>query len=365
MLDSKPLSSAAASPADPSVQAVQAAQAVQAVQAVQAAAQTATLQREHARWVAADWRDLPGWGTDRAAELWPALQRGCARPAPAWTQICAEAALTEPGDDVSTTLWLMQHLQPWRVESTSGDSTGLLTGYFEPQFDASRRAQGQFQIPLYALPADPSARLATRRTIESTPGFHARVIAWVADPIDALLLQIQGSGRLRIQDGEQTHWVRVSYAGDNAQPYQSLGQWLIDHGELSAGHAGWPAIKDWLRRNPERQNELLWSNPRYVFFREETLSDPSQGPRGAQGAPLSAGRSIAVDKLAVPYGTPVWMDGGDALRRLAMAQDTGSAIVGAVRADLFTGWGTDAETQAGRLKAPLRLWALWPKADAN
>ena len=136
--------------------------------------------------------------------------------------------------------------------------------------------------------------------------------------------------------------------------------------ELTAVQASWPGIKAWARANPKRVNEMLWANPRTVFFREEPLPDPQLGPKGAQGAPLTPGRSIAVDPLSIPYGTPVWLDSTEPLsatplRRLAMAQDTGSAITGAVRADYFWGWGDVAENQAGRMKQPLRLWVLWPK----
>jgi membrane-bound lytic murein transglycosylase A len=160
--------------------------------------------------------------------------------------------------------------------------------------------------------------------------------------------------------------VRLAFAGHNDQPYRSVGRWLIDIGELKAGEASWPAIKDWARRNPRRVAEMLAQNPRLVFFREEPLPDPDVGPKGAQAVPLTPGRSIAVDPQSVPYGTPVWLDSTEPLsprplQRLVMAQDTGSAIVGAVRADYFWGWGEAAEANAGRTKQALRTWVLWPR----
>jgi membrane-bound lytic murein transglycosylase A len=135
---------------------------------------------------------------------------------------------------------------------------------------------------------------------------------------------------------------------------------------VRAGEASLPAIRDWARRNPQRVRALLWSNPRFVFFKEEPLPDATLGPRGAQGVPLTPGRSVAVDPQAVPYGTPLWLDtteplSATPLQRLVMAQDTGSAITGAVRADYFWGAGETAEAQAGRMKQPLRWWALWPR----
>ena len=197
---------------------------------------------------------------------------------------------------------------------------------------------------------------------------QGKTIAWLADPVDALVLQIQGSGRLNVTeaDGRQRQ-VRLAFAGHNGHPYQSVGRWLLDQGAIREG--SWDAIRAWVRANPGRVNDMLWSNPRTVFFREEALGefDAQFGPRGAQGVPLTPGRSIAVDPQSIPYGTPVWLATQGAVlnqNRLVLAQDTGGAITGAVRADLFTGWGgwTDAAyTTAATLKQPLQLWVLWPR----
>ena len=158
----------------------------------------------------------------------------------------------------------------------------------------------------------------------------------------------------------------MAYAAHNEQPYKSVGRWLIDQGELRPEQASWPAIRAWAKQNPKRIDELLWSNPRFVFFREEPLPDPSIGPKGAQGVALTPRRSIAVDPQSVPFGTPVWIDTSEPLsptplRRLVVAQDTGTAITGAVRADFFWGWSDDAEAQAGRMKQALRMWVLLPR----
>jgi len=326
------------------------------------------------RWVAVGFEQLPGWSADRSAEIWPALLKGCDRPPAAWAALCAEARLTPPGDDAATRQWLVQRLQPYRVEAADGNAQGLLTGYYEPLIEASRTRRGAYQVPLHAPPADLSTRKPywTRQQLDTLPAAQAalrgREIAYVADPLDALVLQIQGSGRLLLKSSDgRVQTVRLAYAGHNDQPYASVGRWLINQGQLSADGANWPAIKDWARRNPKRVQEMLWSNPRVVFFREEPLPDPNLGPRGAQGVPLTPGRSIAVDPRSVPYGTPVWLDSTEplsstALQRLVMAQDTGSAITGAVRADYFWGWADGAEAQAGRMKQPLRMWVLWPRA---
>lgn len=334
-----------------------------------------TIVRVRSKWVPVDWADLPGWGADRVSDWWPVLLRGCVRPAPDWVALCAQAraAATPAFSDDAARAWLQQRLQPYRVESMSGEPDGLMTGYFEPLVEARRTPHGRFRIPLYAPPADLATRKPywTRQQIDTLAAarvhLRGRVLAYVADPLDALILQIQGSGRLNLTEPDgRRKLVRVAFAGNNDQPYRSVGRWLVEQGQLPAAQVSWAAIKNWARLNPKRVNEMLWSNPRVVFFREEPLPDRQLGPTGAQGVALTPGRSIAVDALSIPYGTPVWLDtteplSSTPLRRLGMAQDTGSAITGAVRADYFWGWGEQAEAQAGRMKQPLRLWVLWPK----
>jgi membrane-bound lytic murein transglycosylase A len=329
--------------------------------------------RGRSRWVAASYAELPGWNDDTLRDTWTALLRGCDKPAAPFASFCRQARSAPAADDSFLREWLMQRLQPYRIESTDGQAEGLLTGYFEPMVDASRKPQGSFRVPLHGPPADLASRKPywTRQQLDTLPAAQAslkgREIAWLSDPLDLLVLQIQGSGRLRFTDGSgRVEVVRVAYAGHNDQPYKSVGRWLIDQGELRPDQASWPAIRDWARRNPARLNELLWSNPRVVFFREEPLPDPQLGPRGAQGVPLTPGRSLAVDPQSIPYGAPVWIDSTEPLsttpmRRLVVAQDTGSAITGAVRGDFFCGWGPEAEALAGRMKQPLRMWVLWPR----
>ena len=351
------------------------------------------LLRPRARWVPVAWDDLPGWQADRSAELWPALRAGCAKPAPGWAAVCARAAAFNPPDDGFARDFLQRELQPYRVEALDGQDQGLATGYFEPLVAASRRPRPGFTVALHRPPADLAQRRPywTRQQLDTLPaamaGLRGQEIAYLASALDLLVLQIQGSGRLRISEPDgRLRTVRVAYAGHNDQPYQSVGRWLIDQGDLKPDGANWPAIRDWGQRAPpERLAQMLWANPRVVFFREEAVADelspdglaanlasPASitalptGPRGAQGVPLSAGRSVAVDPQAVPYGTPLWIDtteplSATPLRRLVMAQDTGSAITGAVRVDYFWGSGEAAEQQAGRMKQALRLWALWPR----
>ncbi len=333
------------------------------------------IQRTGSRWVPVRWSELPGWGTDGLHAVWNAWVRGCERPAPGQAALCAEVRQLSIATDAEQQAWVMRRFQPYRVTEPDGTPpTGLLTGYYEPIMDARRQPSATHRTPLYAPPASLRSGQPwfSRQQIDTDASAQAalkgREIAWVADPIDALILQIQGSGRLNITeaDGRQRQ-VRVAFAAHNGHPYQSVGRWLLD--QRAIREASWDAIKTWAAQNPKRLNDMLWSNPRTVFFREEALSDFDArfGPRGAQGVPLTPGRSIAVDPQSIPYGTPVWLaTQGPTLdiQRLVMAQDTGGAIVGAVRADLFTGWGSwtdEPYTTAAALKQPLQLWVLWPR----
>jgi membrane-bound lytic murein transglycosylase A len=317
------------------------------------------------------WSELPGFTDDNLFEAWNAWIKSCEKPVGPWAALCSEVRRLSIAGPQDQRDWLQTRLQPYRVESLQGELNGLLTGYYEPMLDASRVPTGAFSVPIYQPPLTLAQRKPwfTRQEMDTLPeaqtALKGRAIAYLADPIDALVLQIQGSGRIRLTqaDGSQ-RWVRVAYAGTNDQPYRSVGRWLLDQGLIK--DASWPGIKAWLAQNPLRQQELLWSNPRMVFFKEEPLSDldASFGPRGAQGVALTPGRSVAVDPASIPYGTPVWLASAGAqtrLQKLVLAQDTGSAITGAVRADYFAGWGTEAAELAGRLRQPLQLWALWPK----
>ena len=330
-----------------------------------------TLLQSKSRWTPVPWADLPGFEQDSLFEAWNAWLKSCERPGPVFAPLCAEVRRLSIGTEADQRAWLVSRLQAYRVEALSGPTEGLLTAYFEPILDASRTASANFSVPLYRLPAGLSAGKSwfTRQEMDTLPEARAalqgREIVHLADPVDALVLQIQGSGRVRVTepDGSQ-RILRVAYAGTNNHPYKSVGRWLLDQGAVR--DASWPGIKAWIAQNPQRVQEMLWSNPRMVFFREERLSDldAAFGPRGAQGVPLTPGRSIAVDPASIPYGTPVWLASAGpttSLQKLVLAQDTGSAIVGAVRADYFAGWGVAAGELAGRLKQPLRLWVLWPK----
>jgi membrane-bound lytic murein transglycosylase A len=323
------------------------------------------------RWQPVRWSELPGFAGDALHEAWNAWIRSCERPHPAHVSLCPEVRRLSLATPDEQRAWMMRRLQPYRIEALQPGAESLLTGYYEPMLDAARAPTATHQVPLFRPPADLASRRPwySRQEIDTLPQARAalrgREIAYLADPLDALALQIQGSGRVRVTETDgRVRLVRLAYAGNNEQPYRSVGGWLLQQGAIR--DASWPGIRAWARANPQRVQEMLWSNPRMVFFREEPLSDldAAFGPRGAQGVPLTPGRSIAVDKDSIPYGTPVWLSTPGPvlnLNRLVIAQDTGGAIVGAVRADYFVGWGPEAGEVAGRLKQPLAMWALWPR----
>lgn len=351
---------------------------------------------------------LPGWADDDMDAVWKALINNCkglmrpvaggltlpARATPqAWQPVCAAAqqqGLSENSSGgAAVRQFLEQHLQPWRLLDAAGKpAQNTVTGYYEPMVRASRKRQGAYQWPLYEAPADlltidlgavypelagkrirgklDGKRVVpydTRAEIASSSSRQPPPIVWVDDPVEAFFLQIQGSGRARLPDNSTT---RLAYADHNGRPYASIGQWLVNQGQITLAQASMANIKAWAQRNPARVQEMLNANSAMVFFREEKIIDPALGPKGAYGIPLAAQRAIAVDPAFVPLGTPVFLSttlpaSQNPLRRLVFAQDTGAAIKGAARADFYWGSGDDAGAQAGRMKQRGDMWVLWPK----
>lgn len=311
---------------------------------------------------------LPAIETDSLNGLATALAAQCAlaRPPAPWPELCAEWRTQR-----STPLrWLTHRFEPQLLRGADGSEQGLITGYYEPELTGSRQRESASQVPLLARPAPDSAlaRLPRAR-IEAHAAGEAQALAWIDDPVDAYFLQVQGSGRVRLRDGSV---MRVGFAGDNGHSYRAIGRDLIERGVLTRESLSARAIADWLRAHPVEGRELMRANPRYVFFRETQAlpagtgspTGPS-GPIGSLGVPLTALRSVAVDPRAVPLGSLLWLEVADPrggmLRRLVLAQDTGAAIVGSPRADLFWGTGAQAGDSAGLMKTTGRLWWLRPR----
>lgn len=338
----------------------------------------------------AQWAQLPGWRDDDLNPIWPAFLQSCRglKSNPAWTAVC-QAAAQQPAmpDGASIRTFFEQQFQPWQINQAEGGNEGLVTGYYEPLLRGSRNFSPKYRHPIYAAPEDllvvdlsslypelKNLRLRgrlqgnkvvpyfSRSEIEAGAApVRGKELAWVDDAVELFFLQVQGSGRIKLENGDT---MRIGYADQNGHPYRSIGKWLIEKGELTLDKASMQGIKDWGRRNPDRLPELLNANPSYVFFRE--LPNHLPGPLGALGVPLTAERSIAIDPRGMPLGAPVWLattrpNSNESLNRLMMAQDTGGAIRGNVRADFFWGFGDEAGKQAGAMKQKGRMWALLPR----
>jgi membrane-bound lytic murein transglycosylase A len=239
----------------------------------------------------------------------------------------------------------------------------LFTGYFEPELRGDLYQSPRYRYPIYAMPPEAlqTNPWLTRREILDTDVMRGRglEIAWVDDPVELFFLQIQGSGRVRLPDGR---YIRVGYRGANGHPYRSIGVELVRRGVYEGHQVSAEVIKNWVRRNPKDGQELLYHNPSYVFFREVSKVPADKGPLGAMNRSVTTLRTVAVDPAFVPLGAPVWIekDGRRPMRRLMVAQDTGSAIKGAQRADIFFGTGAKAGRAAGKLKDPGRMIVLLP-----
>ena len=273
---------------------------------------------------------------------------------PDWRAVCAAAQ-----DQTNARAFFELFFRPLAIDD---GAPALFTGYFEPELSGSRRPSARFRYPLYKYPPEASAKpWLTRREILTSDVMRNRglEIAWVDDPVELFFLQIQGSGRIRLNEGGV---LRVGYGGANGHEYRSIGQELVRRGVYGIHQVSADVIKNWVRRNPAQGRELLFHNPSYVFFREVNRVPADQGPLGAMNRSITTLRTVAVDPSFVPLGAPVWIekDGEAPMRRLMVAQDTGSAIKGAQRADIFFGTGDDAGREAGRIKDPGRMVVLLP-----
>lgn len=299
---------------------------------------------------------LDGWQEDDHAAALAAFLETCDLPqGPEWQSI-AEAARSGP----EPRAFFERFFQPVLI----GDGPALFTGYYEPEAPGSLTRTDRFSQPIHARPDHlPTDRPWVTRAEIETGGLlegQGLEIAWLEDRVEAFFLQVQGSGRIRLPDGRA---LRVAYDGRNGQPYRSIGQEMLQRGILAEGQMSAAAIKIWLRANPDEGRLLLHHNPSYVFFRVLQDQPEGMGPLGAMNRPVTAGRSIAVDPAFTPLGAPVWIeiDGSAPVRRLTVAQDTGSAITGPQRADLFCGSGETAGEMAGRMRDPGRMVVLMPR----
>lgn len=341
-----------------------------------------------------DYADIPGSSDESWRAALGAFRRSCnvIGKLPVWSGVCERASAA---DDATAADFFHTNFTPWSIatvdRSASGDElkrtdTGLMTGYFEPLLYGSRTKQSPFIHPIYGVPDDliiveldevypelkgkrlrgklVGRRLVpydTRGVIQNRTDLEPWAIAWVDDPVAAFFLQVQGSGRILLPDGS---FMRVGFADQNGYRYRSIGNWLVKNSELKAHQLSMQQIRAWAKRNPDRIKEALAQNPSFIFF-EERQGDPSLGPVGAQGVPLTARASVAVDPSRWTLGTPFIVDASQnrpslAFTRPVIAQDTGGAIRGLIRFDYFWGFGDEAGESAGRQKSTVRAWVLVP-----
>lgn len=303
-----------------------------------------------------DFKDLDGWEDDDHQAALTVFRNTCGDfKDPDWTAICNVAADTQNARAFFELLF--------RPVLITNEKDGLFTGYFEPELDGSPVPTPRYRYPIYKMP--PEARTnrpwLTRRQILTGSAMSGRglEIAWVDDPVELFFLQVQGSGRVRYPDGR---FIRVGYGGANGHQYRSVGQELVRRGVYQPHQVSAQVIKNWVARNPVDGEDLLYHNDSYVFFREVSEVPADRGPLGAMNRSITTMRSIAVDPAYTPLGAPVWIekDGRNPLRRLMIAQDTGSAIKGAQRADIFYGTGDEAGREAGRIRDAGRMVVLMP-----
>jgi len=336
-----------------------------------------------------DWSSLQNWESDNHGAAWDGFLKSCQKlNHEQWQEVCLLAKNSGALDDAQARAFFETHFEVRPVYAEGGETEGLITGYYEPLLKGSREPTDEFRYPLYGVPEDllvvdlgslypqlKSMRLRGKLVGNKIVPYHDRAqldenpellrgaeILWVNSLVDVFFLHVQGSGRVQLTDGST---VAVGYAGQNGHPYQSIGRVLIDMGELERDEVTLFTIKDWLKANPDQLHEVLAQNPSYVFF---ALKDgQADGPVGSLNVALTPARSVAVDRSVIPLGAPVWLqttlpdEGKSPFDRLMLAQDTGGAIKGHVRADVFWGRGDEAEMLAGLMKQQGRLFVLLPR----
>lgn len=303
------------------------------------------------KYTALTFDQLKGWRDDNHQAAFDVFNTTCAQIHGAEWAVLADVARNNP----SPRAFFEEYFRPVLI---TDDAPMMFTGYFEPALTGSREQGADYLFPIYAVP---DATNYARREIEEDQvlahqGFE---LAWLTDPVDAFFLQVQGSGRIRLPDGGM---MRVGFGAKNGRPYTSIGKVLVARGVFAPEQVSAAAIRDWVNANGDAGRALLWENESYVFFREVSEVPADQGPLGTMNASITAGRSIAVDPAFTPLGAPVWIEktGKEPMHRLMIAQDTGGAIKGAQRADIYFGTGDAAGAQAGQIKDGGRMVVLLP-----
>jgi membrane-bound lytic murein transglycosylase A len=327
--------------------------------------------------------DLPGWAQDNTSDALAAFVLGCqtilrmppdqplggggmaqeaAGQAGRWQASCTAAQVIPPGDDAAARNFFETNFTLYAAPGQA-----VITGYFEPEYPGAKNLSPGYNVPLYDKPADETLAVQPRQAIDDNVLYRrAPVTAYLSSPVDAFMLQIQGSGRILLPNGNT---LRVGYDGDNNQPYTPIGRLLVQNGDLQPNDVSFQTISAWLKDNPVQARAFMEQNANYAYLRPLGPLPDNEGAPGALGVPLTAGRSIAMDKEVVPLGTPVFVTTTDPItntpiQRLTITQDRSGGTQGANQADLFFGAGPDAEATAGSMRAPGQLYILLPNPSA-
>ena len=389
----------------------------------QATEQGAKLIRSTDRFERASFSDLPGWETAQPLPALLAFVRGChaiPRNRERWLGACNAALAIRNPDNAAAKAFFERWLVPWKVKTNDG-GPGHFTGYYEAEMNGSRKRSRKYRYPVFGIPKNGPRRIA-RKAIDACvddwplPGVRREgrplkkfirwgrrridvcavirkwpVLVWVDSRVDLFITEIQGSARVKFEDGTTT---RVGYGGQNGHRYKAIGKVLIDEDAIPREKMSMQAIRLWLVENPRDADRIMHTNPSYIFFKDRTRDKANSGPRGAMGIPLTPLGSIAVDRRYIPLGTPLWIDTTwpeeiekqrrkkleearrkkgiknwrirgpiptRPLRKLMVAQDVGGAIRGPVRGDTYWGTGAEAFNYAGHMNQKGYWWALFPK----
>ena len=305
----------------------------------------------------ASFSDLKGWKQDNIVAALPALKKSCAVNPKGYEKFCDGVASVHSEADLRSLI--EGTLKPYRVTSR-GSSTGKITGYYEAELTGTRHHENGAQMPIYAAPIGyaQGKTYPTRKSIEQEGLDNAKIIAWADNPVDLFIMHVQGSGRMVTPEGEV---LQLGYGGNNGRSFKGLGAILKEAGVDPGIANSMPKIREWCLNHPDEAAKLMQKNDRYIFFKELV----GEGPIGSGGVALTPARSLAVDMDYIPMHTPMWLEttnpNGGAINQLMVAQDTGSAIKGGVRADFFWGYGAAAFQTAGHMNQPGSYYLLLPK----
>lgn len=313
---------------------------------------------------------MPGWQQDNLSNAWSSWQQSCIafekRNLQNWNNLCIKSSTVDPENTRAVRMFFEENFKFTPISNTDGSAVGTITGYYEPVLAGSLSANADYRYPIYSKPDSASVQTLSRKEIAENPqALEPHVIAWTDNPYDLFFLHIQGSGLIRFDDGSQKS---LAYAGNNDHDYTSIGKVLLNSGAMRKDEISMQTLKKWLIDHPQQAVDVMHKNQRFIYFKLSESSVNESGPRGSLNVPLTPMRSIAIDPQQITPGSPIWLDTTlpsedppEGFQKLVFAQDTGAAIKGRIRADVFFGQGERAEFLAGNMNQSGKMYLLSPK----